>query len=90
MSLSPAERYALSRQQRRQPRLQEFAANLSFDLDPFQRTACGALDEGRSPGAGIVATFGVFHLDHIGAEIGQHLARPGARKHAGELNHANA
>lgn len=48
MSLSPAERYALSRQQRRQPRLQEFAANLSFDLDPFQRAACGALDEGRS------------------------------------------
>ncbi|MFC9918755.1 DEAD/DEAH box helicase [Agromyces binzhouensis] len=48
MSLSPAERYALSRQQRRQPRLQEFAANLSFDLDPFQRAACASLDEGRS------------------------------------------
>lgn len=69
MSLSPAERYALSRQQRRQPRLQEFAANLSFDLDPFQRAACGALDEGRSvlvaapTGAGktIVAEYAV-HL----------------------------
>jgi ATP-dependent RNA helicase HelY len=69
MSLSPAERYALSRQQRRQPRLQEFAANLSFDLDPFQRAACGALDEGRSvlvaapTGAGktVVAEFAV-HL----------------------------
>lgn len=69
MSLSPAERYALSRQQRRQPRLREFAANLSFDLDPFQRAACGALDEGRSvlvaapTGAGktVVAEFAV-HL----------------------------
>lgn len=69
MSLSPAERYALSRQQRRQARLQEFAANLSFDLDPFQRAACGALDEGRSvlvaapTGAGktVVAEFAV-HL----------------------------
>lgn len=68
MSLSPAERYALSRQQRRQPRLQEFAANLSFDLDPFQRAACGALDEGRSvlvaapTGAGktVVAEYAVY------------------------------
>ncbi|GGI48274.1 ATP-dependent RNA helicase HelY [Agromyces flavus] len=67
-SLSPAERYALSRQQQRQPRLQEFAAGLSFDLDPFQRAACAALDDGRSvlvaapTGAGktVVAEFAVY------------------------------
>ena len=68
MSLSPAERYAQSRQQRRQPRLAEFAAGLRFDLDPFQRASCSALDEGRSvlvaapTGAGktVVAEFAVF------------------------------
>ncbi|GAA4056836.1 MULTISPECIES: RNA helicase [Agromyces] len=76
MSLSPAERYALSRQQRRQPRLQEFAANLSFDLDPFQRAACGALDEGRSvlvaapTGAGktVVAEYAVYLAMESGDE----------------------
>jgi len=69
MSLSPAERYARSRQQRRQPRLVEFAAAARFDLDPFQSAACAALDEGRSvlvaapTGAGktVVAEFAV-HL----------------------------
>ena len=68
MSLSPAERYAHSRQQRRQPRLAEFASGLRFDLDPFQRASCSALDEGRSvlvaapTGAGktVVAEFAVF------------------------------
>jgi ATP-dependent RNA helicase HelY len=68
MSLSPAERYALSRQQRRRPRLVDFAAEQRFDLDPFQQAACGALDEGRSvlvaapTGAGktVVAEFAVY------------------------------
>ena len=68
MSLSPAERYAVSREQRRKPRLVEFASGLRFDLDPFQRAACAALDEGRSvlvaapTGAGktVVAEFAVF------------------------------
>lgn len=68
MSLSPAERYALSRQQRQQPRLVDFAAEQRFDLDPFQLAACGALDEGRSvlvaapTGAGktVVAEFAVY------------------------------
>ena len=68
MSLSPAERYAISREQRRKPRLVDFASRLRFDLDPFQRAACAALDEGRSvlvaapTGAGktIVAEFAVF------------------------------
>ncbi|QEO12991.1 DEAD/DEAH box helicase [Agromyces intestinalis] len=67
-SPSPAERYALSREQRRRPRLAEFASTLKFDLDPFQRAACGALDEGRSvlvaapTGAGktAIAEFAVY------------------------------
>ncbi|MDR5700095.1 DEAD/DEAH box helicase [Agromyces aerolatus] len=68
MSLSPAERYARSRQQRRQPRLGEFAAEQRFDLDPFQLAACAALDDDRSvlvaapTGAGktVVAEFAVY------------------------------
>jgi len=68
MSLSPAERYARSRQQRRQPRVGDFAAEQRFDLDPFQLAACAALDEGRSvlvaapTGAGktVVAEFAVY------------------------------
>ncbi|WP_394551870.1 DEAD/DEAH box helicase [Agromyces sp. MMS24-JH15] len=68
MTLSPAERYALSRDRRRQPRLAEFASGQRFDLDPFQRAACAALDEDRSvlvaapTGAGktVVAEFAVF------------------------------
>jgi ATP-dependent RNA helicase HelY len=78
MSLSPAERYAISREQRRQPRLVEFASRLRFDLDPFQRAACAALDEGRSvlvaapTGAGktVVAEFAVFlAMQEPGAKV---------------------
>ncbi len=78
MSLSPAERYALSRQQRRQPRLADFVAGQRFDLDPFQLAACGALDEGRSvlvaapTGAGktVVAEFAVFlAMQEQGAKV---------------------
>ena len=69
MTLSPAERYERSRQQRAGSRVAEFAGRLGFDLDPFQRAACATLDEGRSvlvaapTGAGktIVAEFAV-HL----------------------------
>jgi ATP-dependent RNA helicase HelY len=47
---SPAERYAASRRRAaaaaRHPALTEFAANLAFELDPFQREACEALEDG--------------------------------------------
>ena len=36
-----------------------------------------ARDEGRAPGARIVAAVGVFDLDDVGAEVRQHLAGPG-------------
>ena len=67
-TLSPAERYAASRDRARQPLLETFRESLRFDLDPFQGEACVALERGRSvlvaapTGAGktIVAEFAVF------------------------------
>ncbi|MDR6970596.1 DEAD/DEAH box helicase [Leifsonia shinshuensis] len=67
-TLSPAERYAASRDRARQPLLETFREGLRFDLDPFQREACASLERGRSvlvaapTGAGktIVAEFAVF------------------------------
>ncbi len=47
---SPAERYAASRRRAaaaaRHPALTEFVADLPFELDPFQREACAALEAG--------------------------------------------
>jgi ATP-dependent RNA helicase HelY len=42
----PAEAYAAARRQAGLPRLAEFAGGLTFQLDPFQRAACEALEEG--------------------------------------------
>src|SRR5262245_2980961 len=47
---SPAERYAASARRAaaaaRHPELTAFAADLEFELDPFQREACQALEDG--------------------------------------------
>ncbi len=43
---SPSEKYALARQRRRRPALQDFAAGYPFTLDPFQVEACAALEDG--------------------------------------------
>jgi ATP-dependent RNA helicase HelY len=47
---SPAERYSAARRRAaaasRSPALADFAAGRSFDLDPFQRDACAALERG--------------------------------------------
>ncbi|GGL91309.1 DEAD/DEAH box helicase [Nakamurella endophytica] len=45
--LSPAERYARSRERAGHPYLTEFAATRPFSLDDFQVTACRALEDGR-------------------------------------------
>ncbi|HEY8373124.1 MAG TPA: DEAD/DEAH box helicase [Pseudonocardiaceae bacterium] len=45
-SLSPAEAYAASRRRAAYPRLTDFTAQLTFDLDPFQERACQALEDG--------------------------------------------
>ncbi|MEX1077554.1 MAG: DEAD/DEAH box helicase [Homoserinimonas sp.] len=65
---SPAERFAASRQTSRSPETQAFRNGLTFDLDPFQISACIALEEGNSvlvaapTGAGktVVAEFAVY------------------------------
>lgn len=75
---SPAERFAASRQRREAPRLETFRTGLAFDLDPFQTSACAALEAGRSvlvaapTGAGktIVAEFAVFlAMQQAGAKV---------------------
>ncbi len=43
---SPAEAYAASRNRAAHPDLDEFIGGLSFELDPFQREACEALEGG--------------------------------------------
>jgi ATP-dependent RNA helicase HelY len=43
---APAEAYAAARDRSARPRLAEFAGTLPFTLDPFQRTACSALEDG--------------------------------------------
>jgi ATP-dependent RNA helicase HelY len=43
---SPAERYAQSRQRSRYRELADFKAGYGFELDPFQVTACEALEDG--------------------------------------------
>jgi ATP-dependent RNA helicase HelY len=45
-SRSPAEAYAAARRRASWPKLAEFTSLLSFDLDPFQRTSCEALEDG--------------------------------------------
>src|SRR5262249_10053469 len=42
----PAEAYAASKRRATRPRLTDFLSVLSFDLDPFQREACEALEDG--------------------------------------------
>ncbi len=46
MANSPAEAYAAARRRTTFPRLDEFAGGLPFQLDPFQREACEALEDG--------------------------------------------
>jgi ATP-dependent RNA helicase HelY len=43
---SPSESYQAHRQRLAHPQLASFAGTLSFELDPFQRTACQALESG--------------------------------------------
>ncbi|MHA6695156.1 DEAD/DEAH box helicase [Homoserinimonas sp. A520] len=65
---SPAERFAASRQGTQSPEVRGFREGLKFDLDPFQISACIALEEGNSvlvaapTGAGktVVAEFAVY------------------------------
>ncbi len=44
----------------------------------------------RPPRARVVARAGPFDLDDLGAQVGQVLGAPGARQHAGQIQHAYA
>lgn len=76
--LSPAERYARSRELAQSPLLTSFRSHRAFDLDPFQITAGIALESGSSvlvaapTGAGktVVAEFAVYlTMQNPGAKI---------------------
>lgn len=45
---SPAERYARAEQDKQHPLTRAFAASQRFELDPFQREGCAALEDGHS------------------------------------------
>ncbi|MGH3859720.1 DEAD/DEAH box helicase, partial [Actinokineospora sp.] len=75
-SRTPAEAYAASRRRARSPKLAEFAAELSFELDPFQTDACAALEEGH--GVLLCAPTGAGKT--VVGEFAVHLALSEGRK----------
>ena len=74
---SPAEAYAAHARRSAHPELAEFIGELDFELDPFQRTACQALESGRGvlvcapTGAGktVVGEFAVLLPVRVIAEL---------------------
>jgi ATP-dependent RNA helicase HelY len=75
-SPSPAEAYTAARRRAAKPRLTEFAGELSFELDPFQEQACGALEDGH--GVLVCAPTGAGKT--VVGEFAVHLALAEGRK----------
>ncbi len=73
---SPAEAYAASRRRAARPQLDEFSGELGFDLDPFQREACEALEGGH--GVLVCAPTGAGKT--VVGEFAVHLALARQRK----------
>ncbi|WP_235926249.1 DEAD/DEAH box helicase [Actinokineospora pegani] len=72
----PAERYAAARRRSATPRLTEFAAELSFEMDPFQVSGCEALESGH--GVLVCAPTGAGKT--VVGEFAVHLALAEGRK----------
>jgi ATP-dependent RNA helicase HelY len=73
---SPAEAYAASRRRAAYPELDEFSDGLSFELDPFQRESCEALEGGH--GVLVCAPTGAGKT--VVGEFAVHLALAQRRK----------
>jgi ATP-dependent RNA helicase HelY len=75
-SRSPAEAYSASRRRARYPQLTDFAADVAFEFDDFQRRGCEALEEGH--GVLVCAPTGAGKT--IVGEFAVHLALAEGRK----------
>ncbi|MGW6935423.1 DEAD/DEAH box helicase [Lentzea sp. NPDC054927] len=75
-SRSPAEAYADSRRNAQRPKLTDFGSVISFELDPFQRQACEALEDGH--GVLVCAPTGAGKT--VVGEFAVHLALSEGRK----------
>lgn len=75
-SRSPAEAYAHSRRNAQRPKLTDFGSVISFELDPFQRQACEALEDGH--GVLVCAPTGAGKT--VVGEFAVHLALSEGRK----------
>ena len=73
---SPAERYAAARRRAATPALTEFAADLPFALDDFQRDACEALERG----SGVLVCAPTGAGKTVVGEFAVHLALRQGRK----------
>jgi ATP-dependent RNA helicase HelY len=73
---APADAYAASRRRALRPRLTEFTAVVPFELDPFQLSACEALEEGH--GVLVCAPTGAGKT--VVGEFAVHLALGEGRK----------
>src|SRR5919198_94998 len=73
---SPAERSPAARQRAATPLVNEFSAGLGFELDPFQRDACAALEGGN--GVLVCAPTGAGKT--VVGEFAVHLALKQGRK----------
>ncbi|GAA4868507.1 DEAD/DEAH box helicase [Saccharopolyspora cebuensis] len=74
--LTPAEAYAAHNRRSAHPGLADFAGGMDFELDPFQRTACQALEAGR--GVLVCAPTGAGKT--VVGEFAVHLALAEGRK----------